>query len=84
VFEDLRVIINGTASVVNYNYPSIRRVLDFVHDNTAYELKGRAAFRIIEGIVIGFFNIKNEGLRCIVDAMNETKEVVKKDWKGVW
>jgi len=51
------VIINGQASVINFNYPSIRRVLDFMYDNTLYDIKGRGAFRIIEGIIIGLFNI---------------------------
>lgn len=84
LFEDLRYIINGKASVMNYNFPSINRVLDYLHDNTLYPVKGRAAFRIIEGIVIGLFNVKNEGLRCIVEALNDTKEVVERDWKDTW
>lgn len=43
-------------------FPSIRRVLDFYYENTLYEIRGRAAFRIIEGIIIGLFNVQNEGL----------------------
>lgn len=68
----------------DYHYPSIKRVLDFYHDHTLYTIKGRAAFRIIEGIVIGFFNIQNEGYRSAVQAHEETKTAIPKDWKGVW
>lgn len=57
VFKDLRLIINGEVAVSEYNYPSIRRVLDFFYDHTLYRIEGRAAFRILEGIVIGLFNI---------------------------
>jgi hypothetical protein len=51
------VLINGTVAVNEYGYPSIKRVLDFFRDHTLYEIKGRAAFRVIEGIIIGLFNI---------------------------
>ena len=57
VFADLRLIINGDVAVNEYEYPSIKRVLAFFKDHTLYEIKGRAAFRIIEGIIIGLFNI---------------------------
>lgn len=57
VFTDLRLIINGEVAVNEYNFPSIKRVLDFFYDHTLYEIKGRAAFRVIEGIIIGFFNL---------------------------
>jgi hypothetical protein len=57
VFKDLSLIINGYEAVNEYNFPSVKRVLDFYYDNTLYELRGRGAFRIIEGIVIGMFNI---------------------------
>jgi hypothetical protein len=57
VFRDLRYVINGEVAVTDYEFPSIKKILDFFRDNTLYEMKGRAAFRIIEGIVIGMFNI---------------------------
>ena len=57
VFYDLRLIINGDVSVNEYDYPSIKRVLDFYYDHTLYRIEGRAAFRVIEGIIIGMFNI---------------------------
>jgi len=70
--------------VYDYHFPSIKRVLDFFYDHTLYDFRGRAAFRIIEGIVIGLFNIQNEGLNSVRAALEETKNVVEKDWKNVW
>ena len=84
VFSDLRYVINGEVAVQEYEFPSIKRVLDFYYDNTLYQIKGRAAFRIIEGIVIGMFNIQNEGVSSAKESLEETKNAVSKDWKGVW
>ncbi len=84
VFKDLNLIINGDVAVNDYHYPSIKRVLDFFKDHTLYEIKGRAAFRIIEGIVIGLFNIQNEGFRSTEEAKQETASAVDRDWKDVW
>ena len=84
MFIDLRLIINGEVAVNDYDYPSVKRVLDFYRDHTLYEIKGRAAFRILEGIIIGLFNIQNEGLKAAVEALEETKNAVDRDWKGVW
>ena len=84
MFYDLRFIINGDVAVNEYTYPSIKRVLDFFKDNTLYEIKGRAAFRIIEGIVIGLFNISNEGYQSTEEAKLETEAAISKDWKDVW
>lgn len=84
VFKDLRLIINGEVAVNEYDYPSISRVLDFFRDHTLYDIKGRAAFRILEGIIIGFFNIQNEGYQSACAAFEETKSSIEKDWKDVW
>jgi hypothetical protein len=62
----------------------VKRVLDFFYDHTLYEIRGRAAFRIIEGIVIGMFNIQYEGVASAKECLEETKNAVEKDWKGVW
>jgi hypothetical protein len=84
VFKDLRLIINGEVAVYDYNYPSIKRVLDFYYDHTLYSVSGRAAFRILEGIIIGLFNISNEGIVCMQEAFLETKGAIDKDWKNIW
>ena len=84
VFTDLRAIINGEFAVTEYTYPSIKPVLDFFRDHTLYEIRGRAAFRILEGIVIGLFNIQTEGVKAAREARRETEEAVGQDWKGVW
>lgn len=84
VFQDLRLIINGDVAVNDYHYPSIKRILDFYYDHTLYRIEGRAAFRIIEGIIIGFFNLQNEGYVSAVKAYEESKKAIEKDWKGVW
>ena len=84
VFQDLRLIINGEVAVSDYNYPSIGRVLDFFYDHTLYRIEGRAAFRILEGIVIGMFNIENEGIASIFDSYEQITNTIEKDWKNVW
>lgn len=61
----MRYVINGEVAVHDFSFPSVKRVLDFFHDHTLYDIKGRAAFRIIEGIVIGMFNIQNEGIKSV-------------------
>jgi len=76
VFRDLRVIINGHTSVNDYDYPSIKRVCDFFYSHTLYPVKGRAAFRILEGIIIGLFNLQNEGLESIREAREETQDLI--------
>ncbi len=76
VFKDLRLIINGDIAVNDYHFPSIKAVLDFFYDNTLYEIRGRAAFRVIEGIIIGMFNIQNEGVESCYIAYEELKAAV--------
>jgi hypothetical protein len=36
VFTDLRLVINGDVAVNEYNFPSIKRVLDYFYENTLY------------------------------------------------
>lgn len=64
--QDIRVIMNGEAPVVDYGYPSMRRVKAFIAEHTGYdELKGRACLRIVEGFVIGLYNIANVGFEAV-------------------
>ena len=76
MFRDLRLIINGQVAVNDYDFPSIKRVLDFYYDHTLYEIRGRAAFRILEGIIIGMFNIQNEGLKSAVECFEDAKQAI--------
>lgn len=57
VFEDLKIIISGKFAVNEYEYPSMHRFSGFFHTYTGYDIRGRSLFRIIEGMVIGLFNI---------------------------
>lgn len=47
-------------------------------------MRGRVAFRIIEGIIIGLFNIQNEGFRSAKESLEETERAIEKDWKNIW
>jgi len=57
VFEDLKIIISGKFAVNEYEYPSMARFSAFFHTYTGYDIRGRSLFRIIEGMVIGLYNI---------------------------
>jgi hypothetical protein len=84
VFEDLKIIISGKHAVNEYDYPSMARFSSFFHQYTGYDVRGRSLFRIIEGMVIGLFNIQNMGLGPIQDLISHTNVAVKKDWKDIW
>ena len=84
VFEDLKIIISGKFAVNEYEYPSLHRFSGFFHTYTGYDIRGRSLFRIIEGMVIGLFNIQNMGLGPLEDLINHTTSAVTKDWKNVW
>jgi hypothetical protein len=84
LFMDLKVIISGKHSVNTYEYPSMKRLSAFIHTHSAYDIRGRSLFRIIEGIVIGFFNIKNMGMEVVQQVYDHTSTAITKDWKGVW
>lgn len=57
VFEDLKIIISGKYAVNEYDYPGMAWFSSFFHQYTGYDVRGRSLFRIIEGFVIGLFNI---------------------------
>lgn len=77
--------MNGEHPINDYHYPSLSRVLIFIKNSTQYtELHGRAAYRILEGFVIGLLNLSNVGIRLINETREETARTISKDWKGVW
>ena len=84
LFSDIKDIISGKYSVNSYEYESMKRLSAFIHTYSSYDIRGRSLFRIIEGIVIGLFNIKNMGMDVIQQVYDHTSTAVKKDWKGVW
>ena len=84
VFEDLKIIISGKFAVNEYDYPSMKWFSAFFHTYTGYDIRGWSLFRIIEGMVIGLFNIQNMGLGPIQDLMDHASTAVTKDWKNVW
>jgi hypothetical protein len=84
IFDDLKNIVAGKYSVNEYEYTSIKNLSAFVHTHTGYDIRGRSLFRIIEGIIIGLFNIKNMGMTVVKQVLQHTENAVKKDWKGVW
>jgi len=84
LFSDLKGIVSGKFSVNEYDYASIRPLAAFVHSHAGYDIRGRSLFRIIEGIVIGLFNIKNMGVAVLEQLLAHTETAVKKDWKSVW
>ena len=57
VFDDLKLIISGKVAVNEYDYPSLKWFSAFFHTYTNYDIRGWSLFRIIEGMVIGLFNI---------------------------
>ena len=56
----------------------------YVHTHSAYDIRGRSLFRIIEGIIIGLFNIKNMGMEVVEQIYTHTSTAITKDWKDVW
>ena len=40
--------------------------------------------KLLEGIVLGLFNLVNLGVQHLHDSFRETQAAVSKDWKGVW
>jgi hypothetical protein len=71
VMDDLKVIMKGEAPLAEYDYPSLRRSLTFLELHTSVEIRGRSAFRILEGLVIGFFNITNLGTSAVEDTLHQ-------------
>ena len=62
MFEDLQMVIKGESPIPEYSYPSLAHVVAFFWENQRIELKGRQIFKILEGIVLGLFNLSNLGL----------------------
>jgi hypothetical protein len=81
MFTDLKEIISGKSSVNSYEYQSMKRVAAFLYTYTTYDIRGRSLFRIIEGIIIGLFNIQNMGLEVVENLLEHTGTAIEKDWK---
>eukprot|EP00344_Euplotes_crassus_P009527 CAMPEP_0197018956 /NCGR_PEP_ID=MMETSP1380-20130617/80409_1 /TAXON_ID=5936 /ORGANISM="Euplotes crassus, Strain CT5" /LENGTH=209 /DNA_ID=CAMNT_0042446273 /DNA_START=635 /DNA_END=1264 /DNA_ORIENTATION=+ len=62
----------------------MKNLASFVYTYTGYDIRGRSLFRIIEGIIIGIFNIKNMGMEVIRKVLEHTENAIEKDWKNVW
>lgn len=77
LFSDLKGIISGKYSVNEYDYFSLRTMSAFVHTYTSYDIRGRSLFRIIEGIIIGLFNIKNMGMEVVNQVYEHTENAIK-------
>lgn len=84
LFNDLQIIISGKHSVNSYEYPSMKRLAAFIHTHSAYDIRGRSLFRIIEGVVIGLYNIKNMGMDVVEQVYSHVSTAIHKDWKNVW
>lgn len=84
VFRDLKTIMDGEFPITDFQYPSLRKVVDFITYHTMYELKGRQCLKILEGLVIGFYNIMNIGFDAAVDSKEHVANIIQKDWKGIW
>lgn len=84
IFSDLKEIISGTSSVNAYEYDCMKNLASFVYTHTGYDIRGRSLFRIIEGVVIGLFNIKNMGMGVVKKVLEHTENAIEKDWKNVW
>lgn len=62
----------------------MKNLASFVYTHTGYDIRGRSLFRIIEGVVIGLFNIKNMGMGVVKKVLEHTENAIEKDWKNVW
>ena len=69
VFADLDVIIKGERPLNEYEYPSMRHVVGFMKEQAQVEMKGREVFKVLEGLVVGMYNISNVGLRVYEESI---------------
>ncbi len=69
VFADLDVIIKGERPLNEYEYPSMRHVVGFMKEQAQVEMKGREVFKVLEGLVVGMYNISNVGLKVYEESI---------------
>lgn len=85
IFEDLALIRTGKAAVIEYTYPSLSDTIEFLRENCQYELKGRQCLRVLEGLVLGLFNIGNLGAKAAASVKESMSTgMIQRDWKDVW
>ena len=76
--------MEGEKPLAEYEYPSLRNITGFLKEQAQVEIKGREAFKILEGLIIWIYNISNVGIQTYEDAFQLTQEAVLKDWKDIW
>lgn len=84
LFEDISYLRKGQVAVTEYSYPSVSEVIEAVKETCQYELKGRQCLRVMEGMVIGLFNIGNVGAKAAAEVKNMMGGLMDRDWKEVW
>lgn len=61
--------MDGSAPVTDFDYPSLSKLKHFIKRSTNYELQGRACLKVLEGLVIGLFNISNIGFTAVEETL---------------
>ena len=76
--------MKGEQPLAEYDYPSLRHATGFLREQAQIEIKGREAFKILEGLIVGLYNISNVGLIVCGSANSDTETAISQDYKGLW
>jgi hypothetical protein len=88
IFRDLKKLEHGDAPITEFDYPSLTKLRHFLFEQTNYTIQGRECLKVLEGLVIGFYNLVNVGLDTAYDLLDQLQvggPLVHKDHRlGVW